>query len=109
MSEELLIKKSLLKIKKLCEKKKYILIKRKKNLQTLFDLELSINDVISAVLKLRIEDYIGGPECDYDGSDGQIWKFRHPVAGYSIYIKIKFWNQDGEDRLKILSFHPEEY
>lgn len=78
-------------------------------MQTLFDLELSINDVNDALLKLRLEDYIGGPEDDHDGGAGQIWKFRHPVSGCSIYIKIKFWEYKGQDRLKILSFHPEEY
>ena len=78
-------------------------------MQTLFDLELSINDVNDALLKLRLEDYIGGPEDDYDGSTGQVWVFRHPVSGRSIYIKLKFREFKGQDKLIILSFHPEGY
>ena len=89
--------------------KKYYFVKRDKNMQALFDLGLNIPDVINAILHLRVEDYIGGPEDDFDGTDGQVWMFRHPLSGKSIYIKVKFWDYKGEDRLKILSFHPEEH
>ena len=105
MSKEFAIKLCLQRIKILCEGNRYAFINRKNNLQTLFNMELCIDDVISALLNLKVEDYLSGPEDDYDGSDGQIWKFQHPVSGCNIYIKIKFWEFKGEDRLKILSFH----
>jgi len=108
MSKEFAIKLCITRIKKLCCEKQYDFVGRRKNLQALFDLGLTVEDVLEQLKGLSIEDYSGGPEADYDGSDGQVWKFIHPVMKTPVYIKVKFQSRPDGEVLKILSFHPEE-
>jgi hypothetical protein len=105
MSKELAIKVCLHRIHTLCGEKRYQFLRREKNMQTLSDLGLTENDAIQALMRLKMSDYISGPEADYDGTDGQIWKFSHPISGETVYIKLKFFQHKGMDRLKIISFH----
>jgi hypothetical protein len=79
-----------------------------KNIQFLFDLCLTLNDVIDELFKLTTLDYISGPENDNDGTDGQIWKFRHALNNKTVYVKLKLFCEDKQDWVKIISFHEEE-
>jgi hypothetical protein len=108
MSKEFAIKICLQRIKNACSCGEVDFVRRQKNLQTLFDLNLTVNDVIGSLLNLSVSDYVSGPEKDRDGTPGQIWKFRHPISNYMIYVKLKFFELQTKDRLKIISFHTEE-
>jgi len=108
MSKEFAIKICIQRIRTLCGKGQYEFVKRHKNMQALFDLGLRVEDIISILQGVSVADYISGPEDDYDGTKGQIWKFRHPVSDNIIYIKLKFQQREDKEILKILSFHPEE-
>jgi len=109
MSKELAIKICMYRIRELIQNGRVVFVSRQKNRQTLFDFGLRKEDVFQKLLELQVADYISGPETDKNKSDGQIWKFCHPVSGIIIYIKLKFYQDNGTDSLKILSFHPEEY
>lgn len=74
-------------------------------MQTLFDLGLQLGDIIRVIQGLTVADYVSGPEDDLDGTDGQIWKFIHPISGCNVYIKLKFQEYNGMDSLTIISFH----
>jgi hypothetical protein len=68
-------------------------------------LNLTVPMVYQELLKLTPSNYYMGPEEDRDGSEGEVWVFRHPVSGVELYIKMKLFQVQGEDYLKILSFH----
>lgn len=55
--------------------------------------------------EIQIEHYQKGPEDDHDGSFGSICTFILPYGSKEIYIKLKIYSVNGEDWLKILSFH----
>lgn len=82
-----------------------VFVRRSENLDTLWTLNLTVNDVKNCILGLSIEDYYKGPEMDHDLSEGQIWVFRHPIKSIPIYIKLKLFEHNGKNCVKILSFH----
>jgi hypothetical protein len=93
-------------IKELCIAGKVLFVQRRKNIQALLDLGLSVSDVFEVLKNLKVEDYHQGPVEDYDGSEGQIWKFIHPLSGKQIYIKVKIVFHGEKTRsLTIISFH----
>lgn len=92
-------------MKKCIKQKGVFFARREKNDNTLFDLGISRDSVIDVIFKLTVSDYHKGPEDDHNGSDGDVWVFKHPVSGCVIYIKLKLYEKNGEDFLKIISFH----
>jgi len=108
MSKELAIKVCLERIKRCLSSGNVLFINRSKNLQTMFQLGLSLKNVYEQLLKLRPVAYHSGPLADKDASEGQIWVFFHPVKNTTIYIKLKFFESHGSDWLKIISFHEQE-
>jgi hypothetical protein len=79
-------------------------VPRKRNLDGLARLGLTIIEAERIILDLTEENYCRGPEQDEDGSLGEIWFFGVLEDGQSIYIKLKLDN----DFAKCLSFHPAE-
>ena len=108
MSKDFAIKICLHRIKESVNEGNVVFVNRRKNVQALFDLEMTEYDVFQKMLELKVEDYISGPESDRDKTGGQLWKFRHTITGSFVYIKLKFYLDNKIDYLKILSFHPEE-
>jgi hypothetical protein len=80
-------------------------VDRDKNRDTLDRYQLTVAGVCARVAKLTPEQYVKGPDDDDDGSDGSIWFFYHDEFGMRFYVKLKLYAVEGEDRLKILSFH----
>ena len=103
--KEQLIHLNLGKIKEAVKNERAIFIERPENKKTLYDYNLSTNDVYRIIVELTEEDYYKGPEDDRDGSAGYIWVFIHPLSGCRIYIKLKLFAIDEVDYVKILSFH----
>ena len=88
-----------------------VVSKRPKNLQTLIDLGLTLNEQASIIFSLTPEDYVSGPESDFD-RPGFVWVFGIKVAATEIYIKLKIAEYTPIDtsipvrQALCLSFHP---
>jgi len=106
LSKELAIRVCLLRLKRAIENDHCVFVERQKNTQALFDLGLTLDSLFDVLLRLTPADYAGGPEADDNDTEGQIWKFTHPVEGQTVYIKLKFFSIQDQDWMKILSFHP---
>ena len=79
---------------------------RKKNTDFLRRLGWNYKALINFLYEhLCTEDYISGPEDDYDMSEGSVWKFGKTIFEdnqyFEVYIKIK----DEKISIKCLSFH----
>ena len=93
------------KVKKLVSSGLWTLVPRKKNLDSLSNLGLTIQDVKNELLSLELKDYQRGPEVDYSYS-GDIWIFKRNIGNTQLYIKLKIdIANDGTEILKCLSFH----
>lgn len=93
-------------MKRLVKARKNIyFVHRKENEAALLSLNLTVDMVWNELLKLTPSSYAKGPEADRNGSDGEVWVFLHPVTGVGIYIKLKLFKVNGQDHLKVLSFH----
>ena len=69
--------------------KPFIVANSTKNRATLLRLGLLVDDLKDIIRSLTSIDYVSGPEDDYDGSDGKIWKFKKRAFGETFYIKLK--------------------
>lgn len=91
-----------------------VVISRQKNQQTLIDLGLTLNEQASIIFSLTPEDYVSGPDNDYD-RPGVVWVFGTKVAATEIYIKLKIVEYTPIDtgvpvrKAHCLSFHPAEW
>lgn len=103
--QEQLIQLHLARIKKAVSQNCVFLIPRRENKDTMLELDLTLKDIFNCIQQLSIADYDKGPEDDHDGSDGFIWFFHHPVSMCRIYIKLKLYEKNESDFVKILSFH----
>ena len=81
-----------------------VFVPRKRNLDGIAWLGLTIEEVERIILRLTDADYSGGPEEDLDGSPGEIWFFSVLDDGKGIYVKLKL----DDEFAKCLSFHPAE-
>lgn len=96
--------------KKLVSAGKYDFVPRRKNLQALSQHGMTVADAKSEILGLVVGDYYKGPKQDFDPSHyGEIWEFKKDVDGDQFYVKVKIENRNGEDVLKCLSFHDDDY
>ncbi|MBN1523597.1 MAG: type II toxin-antitoxin system MqsR family toxin [Spirochaetales bacterium] len=108
MSKELGIKLCLSRIKRCIEAGNVHFINRKKNIEFLLKIGLTVGNVFDILMQLTPQNYHFGPLYDKDGSEGQVWIFIHPITNKKIYIKLKFFEGEGNDWMKVLSFHEEE-
>lgn len=96
--------------KKLVTMGRYRFVPRGKNLQALSDHGLTITDVKNEIIGLVVGDYYKGPKQDFDPTQpGDIWEFKKNVDGEQFYVKLKIQNRNGEDVLKCLSFHEDDF
>lgn len=71
---------------------------------------LTIADAKNEILGLVVSDYYKGPKQDLDlNRPGYIWEFKKDVEGIPFYIKVKIVQENGEDILKCLSFHADDF
>ena len=94
--------------KKLISIGKYDFVPRRKNMQALAKHGLTIADAKAEILGLVIDDYYKGPKQDFD-RPGVIWEFKKNVDGMRFYIKIKIVQENGENILKCLGFHDDDF
>ncbi len=98
------------KVKILLSSGKYDFVPRRKNLQSLALHGLTIADARDEILGLVVDDYYKGPKRDFDTNrPGEIWEFKKNINGINFYVKVKIVNENGEDILKCLGFHEDEF
>jgi hypothetical protein len=79
-------------------------------MQALSQHGLTITDAKNEILGLVVGDYYKGPKRDLDPSrTGDIWEFKKNVDKMKFYLKVKIVQENGEDILKCLSFHEDDF
>lgn len=80
---------------------------RGKNMQTLLDLELSVNDVKEIIRNLKPANYVEGPVPDTLYKGPSLWVFGREIKGREIYIKVTIGPPNAE--AICISFHHAEF
>jgi hypothetical protein len=75
--------------------------------QFLLDEDLDTDDVLAVVQELKAEEWVSGPESDYDRTPGSVMVFHHPWGDKVLYIKLKLWSDQRGDCGLVMSFHEE--
>ena len=89
---------------------KYDFVPRRKNMQALARHGLTIADAKEELLELSAAGYYKGPKQDLDPErPGEIWEFKKEIDGMQFYVKVKIIQENGEDILKCLGFHEDEF
>lgn len=71
---------------------------------------MTIKDAKEKILALTANDYYKGPKQDFDPlQPGDIWEFKKTVDVERFYVKLKIQNMNGDDILKCLSFHEDDF
>ena len=97
-------------VKKLLSMGKYDFVPRRKNMQALAKNGLTITDAKNEILGLVVGDYYKGPKQDLDSNrPGDIWEFKKDIDGMQFYVKVKITKENGEDILKCLGFHEDDF
>ena len=97
-------------IKKLLSNGKYDFVPRRKNLQSLSKHGLTTTDAKNEILGLSVSDYYNGPKKDFDiNRPGDVWEFKKNVDGTQFYVKVKIVQENGENILKCLGFHEDDF
>ncbi len=100
----------LVKVKRLLSAGKYDFVPRRKNMQALARLGLTISDAKNEILELAAGDYYKGPKQDFDPNrPGDIWEFKKNIDGLEFYLKVKIVQENGEDILKCIGFHEDDF
>lgn len=89
---------------------KYDFVPRRKNMQALAKNGLTITDAKNEILGLVVGDYYKGPKQDFDSDrPGDIWEFKKNIDGIQFYVKVKIVQENGEDILKCIGFHEDDF
>ena len=98
------------KAKQLISAGKYDFVPRRKNMQALAQHGMTIADAKAEMSELVVGDYYKGPKQDLDPNrPGDIWEFKKQVNGTQFYVKVKIVRENGENILKCLGFHEDEF
>lgn len=96
--------------KKLLTEDSYRFVPRRKNLEALSEHGLTIEDAKNEIISLVVGDYYKGPKQDFDPTQpGDVWEFKKDLDGKKFYVKLKIQKIDGNDVLKCLSFHEDDF
>lgn len=89
---------------------KYDFVPRRKNMQALAQHGLTISDAKDEIFSLVVGDYYKGPKQDLDHlKPGDIWEFKKNIDGRQFYIKVKIVHVNGEDIVKCIGFHEDDF
>lgn len=83
-------------------------IPRRKTLDALSELGLTLRNCRDEILTLSVENYCSGPEPDHK-RPGEVWIFGEQIGDASIYIKLKIAQVGSRKISKCLAFHPAEF
>lgn len=97
-------------VKRLLSAGKYDFVPRRKNMQALAKHGLTITDAKNEILGLVVGDYYKGPKQDHDPDrSGDIWEFKKEIDGMQFYVKVKIIRENGENILKCIGFHEDDF
>lgn len=97
-------------MKRLISVGKYDFVPRRKNMQALAQYGLTIADAKNELLGLVVGDYYKGPKQDFEPNrPGDIWEFKKDVDGICFYVKVKITQENGEDILRCIGFHEDDF
>lgn len=89
---------------------KYDFVPRRNNIQALAQHGLTISDAKDEIFNLVVGDYYKGPKQDLDPlRPGDVWEFKKNIDGKQFYIKVKIVQVNGEDIVRCLSFHEDDF
>jgi len=94
--------------KKIASKDGIFTIPRRKNLESLTDLGLTIKNRYCEIMGLAATNYCKGPLPD-DTQSGYVWVFGKEIEGKEVYIKLKIANVGNKKIAKCLSFHKADF
>lgn len=100
------VERFLRKFQSACSRNGIVFLERKKNLQALLDLEISVAERAGIIGKLTYRNYYKGPRLDAMRPGGEFWEFGSVVKGKELYIKLALGLTDGP--ALCFSFHPAE-
>lgn len=79
-------------------------------MQALAQYGLTIADAREEILGLVVGDYYKGPKQDFDQSKpGDIWEFKKMIGKDQFYVKVKIIERNGEEIVKCLGFHDDNF
>lgn len=79
-------------------------------MQSLARYGLTIIDAKNEIIDLVVGDYYKGPKQDLDlNRPGEIWEFKKNVDGIIFYVKVKIVTENGEEILKCIGFHEDDF
>jgi len=87
--------------------KRVTLARRPKNRQAMVTFRLTMDDVLHTLVNLAPEHFYRGPSSDVGGYPGQVMEFIAPVVSVKFYIKVRLYQQAGDDCAVTISFHQE--
>jgi hypothetical protein len=80
--------------------------RRRKNMDTLMQFGLTVQDCKEIIISLVVEDCCKRPEDDRDeAKGGLVWFFGKNISDCEIYIKLKLVDLGEKKLAKCLSFH----
>jgi len=88
------------------------LLDRRKNLQGLVDLGLTIDGMKEVLAQLGVDNYCAGPEPEHDDSSKEVWFFGYNLNEIEVYIKLRLAevsNWKNPSAAIVWSFHEAEY
>lgn len=79
-------------------------------MQALAQHGFTIADAKNEILGLVVGDYYKGPKQDFDPNRLRyIREFKKNIEGMQFYVKVKIVRENGEDVLKCLAFHEDDF
>ena len=75
---------------------------REKNLQSIADLGITMDDVKTVIAGLSPDNYKAGPKLDDTDPNKEVWEFGTDVGGTEVYIKLRL----SPDTRKKVTLHP---
>ena len=79
-------------------------------MQALAQYGFTITDVKNEILGGVGGNYYKGLKRDFDPDrPGEIWEFKKNLDGIQFYVKVKIVQENGEDVLKCLGFHEDDF
>ena len=69
--------------------KDFTFAERKKSLDTMARLGITVQQAKDEILELTYQDYYRGPIPDADSKGGEYWEFGKTICGEQVFIKLK--------------------
>ena len=92
---------------KQCAQNKFQFVFRKKNLDAITSLGITIIVAKEIILGLTPDNYCQGPDQDRDKPHSNLWVFETDFDGKKLYIKLS--DNFSYDIAKCISFHQKEF